>query len=159
MKSLPHLAVALTMMAALVALPMADAEAQRYPGELGIGVGSATKASGLSLKFPAGPTAFQLTAGCSGSCDGVAASFDVLASMPTLASHDVMSLAWNFGGGGAVGAGDEFGIAASFILGLEFHLRPVPIDFVMEWRPNVELIPDVGDFSIDSVGGHLRFYF
>ncbi|TXD42651.1 hypothetical protein FRC96_03000 [Lujinxingia vulgaris] len=135
-----------------------EAWAQRNTG-LGVGIGSATVASGLSLKLPAGPTAFQLTAGCWGGCDGVAASLDLLFNMPAIASADALTLAWNFGGGGALGVGDGgLGVGAAFVAGLEFHFQPVPIDLVLEWRPGLYVVPDV-DIHLVNFGGHARWYF
>ncbi|RDV37532.1 hypothetical protein DV096_13575 [Bradymonadaceae bacterium TMQ3] len=135
-----------------------EAWAQRNTG-FGVGVGSATVASGISLKMPAGPTAFQLTAGCWGGCDGVAAAVDFLIGMPQIASADVVTLAWNFGGGGAVGlGGGSLGVAAAFVAGLEFHFQPLPIELVLEWRPGLYVVPDV-DVELVNFGGHARWYF
>ena len=154
-----RLLVAFSMMFIIALAPLGnEAQASRYPGNFGIGVGSTTIASGLSLKQFAGPTAFQLTAGCWGSCDGVAASLDFLANMPALASGNVLSLAWNFGAGAALGVGDgELGAAGAFVLGLEVIFAPLPIDLVLEWRPALHILSDV-DLDILSFGGHLRFY-
>ena len=139
-------------------LTVDDAHAQRHPGSLGIGVGSTTLASGLSIKSIAGPSAFQLVAGCWGGCDGVAVSIDALATMPPLVVHEALLLGWNFGFGGALGVGDDrFGAAGAFVAGLEFIMRPLPIDLVLEWRPSVRILPDV-DVEPVTFGGHLRFY-
>ena len=135
-----------------------EAQAQRHPGSLGIGVGSATLASGLSLKPVAGPSALQITLGCRGSsCSGVAGAVDVLAPMPNLATTAPFNLAWNVGIGGALGIGDGLDAAAAFVLGLEFIFQPIPVDLVVEWRPSINVVPDVG-FSPVSFGAHLRFY-
>ncbi len=144
----------------LMLMPVGEAEA-RYPGGMGIGVGTATKASGLSLKFPAGPSAFQVTAGCrSSSCSGVAAAFDFLASMPPLVTGEPVQLAWNLGGGVAVGVGDDhLGLAGAFVMGLEVAFQPVPLELVFEWRPNLRVIPDISGPSFSSFGGHFRIYF
>jgi hypothetical protein len=151
--------IALSMMLVVAIAPFGnEAEANRYPGNFGIGVGSTTIASGLSLKQFAGPTSFQLAAGCWRSCDGVAASLDFLANMPALASGNVLSLAWNFGAGAAAGVGDgSIGAAGAFVLGLEVIFAPLPIDLVLEWRPAVHVVPDVG-IDLVTFGGHLRFY-
>jgi len=146
-----HVLLAALLSIVLVSLPQ-SAES------LGIGVGSTTIASGLSLKQYAGPTAFQLTAGCWGGCDGVAASLDFLVPMPAFANAQVLALAWNFGAGPAVGiGGGEVGIAGSFVLGLEVIFQPLPIDLVLEWRPAVHVLPDL-DLEFVAFGGHLRIY-
>ncbi len=148
---------AATLFLASFSLP-GDAHAQRNAGSLGIGLGSTTMASGLSVKQFAGPTAIQLTAGCWRSCDGLAMSLDLLFNMPALASADILTLAWNFGAGGAAGAGEDgIGIGAAFVLGLEANFRPLPIDFVLEWRPGIEVIPDP-DINLIDFGAHIRFY-
>ncbi|MFU8806856.1 MAG: hypothetical protein ACNA8W_23820 [Bradymonadaceae bacterium] len=137
-----------------------DAHAQRNPGNLGIGLGSATLASGLSVKQFAGPTAFQLTAGCwrSHCSNGVAASLDFLINMPALSTSQFLSVAWNFGGGGALGVGEgSLGAAAAFILGLEVNFQAIPIDLVLEWRPALRILDSIG-ISPFGAGAHLRFY-
>ena len=132
--------------------------ADRTPGRLGIGVGSTTIASGLSLKQNAGPTAFQLTAGCWGGCDGVAASLDFLVPMPAIADANIVTLAWNFGAGVAVGVGGgDLAAAGAFVVGLEVIFQPLPIDLVLEWRPALQVVSDI-DLDLVSFGGHLRFY-
>ena len=138
---------------------LAEAEAQRAPGGFGLGVGSTTHTSGVSMKQFAGPTALQATLGCWRGCDGLGGSVDLLVNMPEIAGADVMALAWNFGGGGALGLdSDGLGAMASFILGLELNFRVVPVDLVLEWRPGLQVAPDV-DIALLGLGGHLRYYF
>lgn len=145
----------------LLALPMAsEAHAQRNPGNLGIGVGSATLASGLSFKQFAGPTAFQLTLGCwrDDCSNALAASLDFLINMPAFSTSEFLAIAWNFGGGGALGFGeDELGAGAAFVLGLEVNFQAIPIDLVLEWRPGIRILESPG-ISLLSTGAHLRFY-
>ena len=136
-----------------------EAQAQRHPGSFGIGVGSTTHTSGLSLKQVAGPTALQATVGCWRGCDGLGGSLDLLVNMPSFAAGEPLALAWNFGGGAALGLdSDGLGAMASFILGLELNFRVVPVDLVLEWRPGLQVAPDV-DLKLTGFGGHLRFYF
>jgi hypothetical protein len=141
--------------------PMApEAQAQRNPGSFGIGLGSATLASGLSLKQFAGPTAFQFTVGCwrSSCSNALAASLDFLVNMPAFSTSEFLSVAWNFGGGGALGIGDSsLGAAAAFVVGLEFNFQALPIDLVLEWRPGIRVVPDVG-IGLLNTGAHLRLY-
>lgn len=148
------------VMAAFVTfLGFPQAFAERSPGNLGIGLGSATMTSGISVKQFAGPTAFQLTAGCWQSCDGPAASLDFLYNMPAFVTTEAVLLAWNMGFGGALGFGDgELGAGAAFIAGLEFLFQPLPFDLVLEWRPGLYVLPDI-DITLVNFGGHLRFYF
>lgn len=145
----------------ILALPMAsEAHAQRDPGNLGIGVGSATLASGLSFKQFAGPTAFQLTVGCwrDDCSNALAASLDFLVSMPAFSSSEFLAIAWNFGGGGALGFGENrLGAGAAFVLGLELNFQALPMDAVIEWRPGIRILENPG-ISLLSTGAHLRFY-
>lgn len=157
MSSLIRFAVVSSVVLMVTALVVPEAYGQRHQGT-GIGVGSTTMASGLSVKQHAGGSAFQLTAGCWRGCDGVAASLDVLASMPAVASGSELSLAWNFGGGGAVGVGDdEIGVGASLVLGLELSASSIPVELVVEWRPGLSIIPEPSP-NIEDVGAHIRLY-
>lgn len=136
-----------------------DAQAQRHPGSLGVGIGTSTIAAGLSVKRPAGPTALQLTAGCwRDGCSGVAGSVDMLMPRAPLVGGQAAVLAWNFGFGGAIGVADDtFAAAGSFVLGLELIFRDLPFDVVGEWRPTVSVLPGT-DFKAAHFGGHIRFY-
>lgn len=145
------------LLIALIHIPDAQAQ-QRHPGDLGVGLGSTTIASGVSVKQIAGPTALQLTAGCWRDCDGISASLDFLGSMPPLTTHPFLLVAWNFGFGGALGLADSnIAAAGSFILGLEVIFQELPFDLVLEWRPSVLVVPDV-DLDLITFGGHIRFY-
>ncbi|MBA2664748.1 MAG: hypothetical protein H0U74_20845 [Bradymonadaceae bacterium] len=134
----------------------------RNSGNFGIGLGGGTIAHGLSLKQFAGPTAIQGNLGCyrekwSG-CSGIAGSVDLLFNMPALTQGPALSLAWNFGGGLGVGlASDKMQAAAAFVLGLEFNFHVLPIDIVIEWRPQLSIIPGVGVHPFGATA-HVRLY-
>ena len=149
----------------------------RSAGTFGIGVGSGTLAHGLSMKyFAASNFAIQGNIGLWrgrywGRCDrdycqyfrgeSFALSADAIFEQATIAGNSDIELAWNFGIGGGLGLSDyndAIGAAAAGILGLELLIHVIPIDLVLEWRPNLLVIPD---FEPDLVNftGHLRFYF
>ncbi|TXD35663.1 hypothetical protein FRC98_15775 [Lujinxingia vulgaris] len=135
-----------------------DAHAQRNPGSFGIGVGSTLVSSGLSLKSFGGATSMQFTAGCWRSCDGLAASADLLVNLPALFSSEVLALAWNVGIGGAIGSeDDQFGTAVSLVGGIEFNFQALPIDVVLEWRPGLGVLPN-RNLEFVEFGGHVRLY-
>ncbi len=150
----------------LLVLTTAPAMAQSggRPGTFGIGLGSGTNVSGLSLKQHAGPTAIQGNIGCYGdgfdsySCGGIGLSLDLLYNMPTFFQHEVLNLAWNAGFGGGLGLHSEkINLAAAFVLGFEINLNIIPIDLVVEWRPRLNIISDV-DFDPIGFTGHVRIY-
>ena len=155
---LPLLSLLIASLAFLVVFASpSQAEAQRHPGSLGIGIGTTTLASGLSLKQVTGPTALQLTAGCWRGCDGVSASLDLLTNMSPLIAGNEFFIAWNVGAGAAAGVADDtLGLAGSFVVGLELIFSSIPFDFVAEWRPSLLVLPDA-NFDIATFGGHIRF--
>ncbi len=170
------LAAATIAAAAAVGMPAAAAHAQdgttaaspRRSG-FGIGIGSGTIASGLSLKIPRGAHAFQVVAGFWGGGDlderfdspnGVAASFDFLFEMPTLARSAYFTIDWSFGLGGGVGVPEfdrKLGLAGAGVAGLEFNFTRVPLDLTVEYRPTLEILPEP-DLHLVSFTAHLRFW-
>ncbi|MFT4978600.1 MAG: hypothetical protein ACI8S6_004510 [Myxococcota bacterium] len=79
--------------------------------------------------------------------------------MPDFASTEPVNIAWNLGVGGALSLGDSsIGIGIAGIAGLEFNVNPVPIDVVVEYRPGLYVIPDVG-LDLVNFTGHVRWYF
>ncbi len=148
----------------------------RSPGNVGVGLGAGTFASGLSLKyFPDSAIAFQGNIGAwrgywlgskrdyrdYGGRGSLALSADVLFEQPTFAGNGDIDLAWNFGLGGGLGLSDyrdTIGFAAAGILGLEILINVIPIDLVLEFRPTVLIVPDVY-FDFVDFTGHIRFYF
>lgn len=149
----------------------------RSAGTFGIGVGSGTLAYGLSMKyFTASNFAIQGNVGywrgrwwgrCGrDSCryyrgNSFALSADAIFEQATIAGNSDIELAWNFGIGGGLGLSefeDAVGAAAAGILGLELLIHVIPIDLVLEWRPNILVIPDF-DPDLVNFTGHLRFYF
>lgn len=157
-----HWMLILSQVLLLLVLASAPAMAQSSgrPGTFGIGLGSGTNISGLSLKQHAGPTAIQGNIGCYGyyDCNGIGLSADLLYNMPTFFQHEVLNMAWNAGFGAGVGLhSDDINVAAAFVLGLEFNLNIVPVDLVVEWRPRLNIISDV-DFDPIGFTGHVRFY-
>lgn len=148
----------------------------RTAGNVGIGLGTGTFASGLSLKyFPDSAIAFQGNIGFwrdrwwgkkndwryYGGGDSLAISADVLFEQPVFAGNGDIDLAWNFGLGGGLGLSDyndTIGFAAAGVLGLEVLINVIPIDLVLEFRPTVLIVPDV-HFDLVDFTGHIRYYF
>lgn len=149
----------------------------RRPGRFGLGLGLTTLSTGVSAKYVVDRVgALQFGLGSLGCCGarhrwgewgGVGVGFDYLFEMPTIAvAGRAFDLAWNFGPGVGFGfdthhryyGDDDFAFAASFVLGLEFDFIPIPLDFVLEWRPNFLFVPEVDVDPLDFTA-HVRGYF
>lgn len=177
----PTLTAALCATALLLSADIASAEPIRTPGRFGLGIGSGTIANGLSAKyFVDKRNAFQFNLGSFGGrgfdnrwhrFGGFGFSADYLFEMPTIAkAGQAFELAWNFGAGLGVGFDDDeydhkddhyhdyFALAASFVLGLEFDLIPIPLDIVLEFRPGLLLVPYI-DLDLVDFTAHIRVYF
>lgn len=151
----------------------------RQAGNVGIGLGAGTFATGFAIKyFPQPDFAIQGNLGwwrdrfvcndrrCYGGGDSVAISADFLIERPTITGNKDVELAWNFGAGAGLGIedddrfnnDDDIALGVSGVLGLELLINLIPIDLVIEYRPNLLVIPDV-DIDLIDFGGHVRFYF
>ena len=72
---------------------------------------------------------------------------------------EVINIGPSIGAGLGLGIWDEsIDVAVSGVLGLEFMFNPIPIDFVIEWRPTLYFIPYRARNFVDFTG-HARFYF
>lgn len=132
----------------------------------GVGLGGGTAASGISAKFNLGTGAsLQLVAGGAGYANNdfgstaLGVNLDFLLELPTITTVDgVFDLNWEAGIGGWAWIGDPFWFGANGVLGLQFNLIPIPLDIVLEYRPALRVIPDIGVEVVDF-GAHVRFYF
>lgn len=136
-------------------------------GNFGLGLGGGLGVSGLSGKYYLGDAAaLQGVVGWWGAGQkygGLGVNVDYLFERPQFAGGDPIALGWNFGVGGSLivwesGYDDSFALGASGVLGLEFLLQPFPLDFVIEYRPGVSLVPGFG-VDLFNGSGHLRYYF
>lgn len=148
----------------------ADDGGRRAEG-FGLGLGSATIANGISMKYFMGGTALQGVVGVWGGggwnhrfghADGLAAAVDYLFEMPSLARAPYFTLDWSFGLGAGFGV-ETFsnrspGLAGSGIAGLEFNFTRIPLDVVVEYRPTLSILSDV-DLHLVDFTAHVRFYF
>lgn len=157
------------MVALLLAVALASAvelaDEPGDPGSLGLGVGGGTAVSGLSGKLPlSGGLAVQAVVGGAGYShdygrSALGVDVDVLWEMPELVrAEEGVALAWSLGAGGWTWVGAPFWLGANGVLGLELRVLPVPLDLVLEWRPSLRLVPEVGVELVDF-GGHLRIWF
>lgn len=91
--------------------------------------------------------------------------------MPALAkAGHTFELAWNLGAGLGIGFdSDKYehdkhsydnytAFAAAFVLGSEFNFIEMPLDIVIEYRPNFFLVPYVDIYPVGFTG-HIRIYF
>jgi len=124
---------------------------------VGIGIGQGTGVLGLSLKAHKGPTAVQLVVGRWDGASDIGAEIDALAEFPTPLQTRLLGVDMNAGVGVAFGVGSPLQAAASPVLGLELNLVPVPIDIVIEYRPRLDIIPDI-EFDPYGFGAHVRVY-
>lgn len=174
-------------LAALAALTLQTSTAHaagggvRTPGNLGLGIGAGTLATGLSLKYMQGDTALQGNIGINARNrnrydDWLSLGFDYLFEQPSLTGGGDIELAWNIGPGASLAVTDDINywiLGVSGVIGLEFLFNSIPLDFVLEYRPSIYIFDDSyyyydwgyrrGDSNIRvdivNFGGHLRFYF
>jgi len=145
---------------------IAPADTIRSAGNFGIGVGGGTAVSGLSMKYLLSTdTSLQAVVGGAGYANddfgntAIGVDLDFLLELPTLTTIDgLFELGWEAGLGAWTWIGDPFWLGVNGAAGIQFNFQPVPIDLVLEWRPAVRVVPDVGVELVDF-GGHLRFYF
>jgi hypothetical protein len=143
----------------------------RQAGKFGIGIGSTTMSTGLSGKYflednlsLQGSVGAWRRYGYSGRGyfhrDSLALGADLLMESFSFMEKADFSIDGAIGGGLGLGFADyaDLGIAASFILGVEFNIHAIPLDIVIEYRPHVGLSPIV-DFDLIFFSGHLRYYF
>jgi hypothetical protein len=168
----PAVLAASLLVAAVAAVAPGEARAFGKAREgFGVGIGSATIANGLSLKFAGGTGSIQGVVGFWGrgplwkrarGIDGVAVGVDFLYEMPSLATSPFFTLDWSFGLGAGVGVsefdGGKAGLAASGIAGLEFNFTEIPLDVTIEYRPTLDVLPDV-DLDLIDFTAHVRIWF
>lgn len=69
----------------------------------------------------------------------------------------VAGLSWFYGGGGYVGfqSGDTY-LGPTGILGLDYKFRDVPLNVSVDWKPELDIIPDI-NFVPDAFALSVRF--
>ena len=166
---------------ALLASP-ADAWARsgavRQAGNWGVGLGSGTLASFLSVKhFASADTAYQFNVGFHRTNrriygDAIALGFDYLLEQPSITGSGAFELAWNVGPGLSLGLSDSpyrtyWIVGVSGVVGLEFLFNMIPIDVVIEYRPSLFFFNnnfndrgrDGFAFDLVEFGAHIRYFF
>lgn len=155
--------------AALTALTLSLAAAPAHAGRtVGVGLGSSTLSSGVSVKWQAkGGGGMQLVAGAYGNGlyyngygynNSIGVSLDGLRDMGEIGNLGPIGVGWSLGGGGGIGVGGTLAAAAAGVAGLNFELQPVPLEFSIEYRPTLIILPGVG-FDLVNASGHLRWWF
>ena len=140
----------------LLWLSVAQATTPEKGGSLGVGLGGGLGVSGVSLKLATDSAALQGMVGFSNGGLGVGLAF--LLEQPTIATvGSAVDVAWNVGVGGSLGVGSPILLGASGVAGLEFNVRPVPLDVVLEYRPGLLISPF--DLELVNFSGHVRYYF
>ncbi len=161
-----RLLITLAMSAALLSTA-GEAHAgslMRTSGSIGVGFGQGY-ASGLSGKYVlADMMAVQATVGAHGygwhyNRGVIAVGADLLFLMPIIHSDEHFELGWNAGFGPGVSLWTSgLGMAVEGVVGLEMNLKVIPIDIVLEYRPGLGILPEIG-LGLINFGGHVRFYF
>lgn len=154
------------LLAAVLGLTLsttAAAAPHRAGGYTGIGLGGGTSTSGISAKhFLNDRNAVQGVVGAWGGWSGtLGLSGDYLYEMPPLATGEALTVAWNVGPGvglGLIPQTDQVALAGNAVVGLELAVVPFPMDVVLEYRPTVQVIPNVA-FDPIAFTGHIRFFF
>ncbi|MBL8614075.1 MAG: hypothetical protein JNM72_00555 [Deltaproteobacteria bacterium] len=153
--------------AALAALCFSLAAAPAHAGRtVGVGLGSSTLSSGVSVKWQAkGGGGMQLVAGpfgnglyYNGYGNSLGVNLDGLRDMGEIGNLGPIGVGWSLGGGGGVAVGGTLAAAAAGVAGLNFELEPVPLEFSLEYRPTLIILPGVG-FDLVNASGHLRWWF
>ena len=164
---LPRLACAAAALALTLALTLAAAPA--HAGRtVGVGLGSSTLSSGVSVKWQAkGGGGMQLVAGAYGNglyydgygyTNSIGVSLDGLRDMGQIGNLGPIGVGWSLGGGGGIGVGGTLAVAAAGVAGLNFELEPVPLEFSIEYRPTLSILPGVYPDFVNA-SGHLRWWF
>ncbi len=153
----------------------------RQAGNFGIGVGGGNRVLGLSMKyFQSQSNAFQFVVGFRDGdrwCDDdywdgrrrcrdrywggdyIGLNADYLFELGEFVQTDVINIGPSVGAGVGLGIWDDgVDLSINGVGGLEFMLNPVPIDFVVEWRPTIHVVPGV-DLNLVEFTGHVRYYF
>ena len=140
----------------------------RRAGSFGLGLGGGTSTGGLSAKYFVRETlAVQGVVGAGygarsdadGWSAGLGLGADLLFEGLSFAELDGVELGWSVGPGVGLWAyDDQVALAAAGVVGLEACLLTFPLDVVVEYRPRMLLVPDVG-FDWFSLSGHIRYYF
>jgi hypothetical protein len=149
--------------AVLFAMP-ASASSPMAAGALGLGLGSGTWASPLSARYNlTKTTAVQANVGSYGaygttSTLGLALSADYIAMRNVAKRTSVVTIGWNLGVGAGLGAfSNVTHVRIAGVAGLEFNFNNLPVDIVLEFRPNAAILPIV-DLHIVLLTGHVRYY-
>lgn len=159
----------------LVALALPGAALAASPdsgGDFGLGLGGGSFISGLSGKYNLSEkNALQGVLGVNRW--GFGASLDYLFEQPSFAGDENVGVAWNFGFGASAGTfgtttvantpGNTVTVNAAYVgvnavVGIEVILQPVPLDLVLEYRPGLVILPNVG-VALSPITGHLRYWF
>lgn len=140
----------------------------RTAGSLGLGLGTGTSTGGISGKYWFDESkAVQAVIGAGygqvedrgGWSSGLGLSGDLLFEGPSFAVVDDVEFGWSVGPGLGLWANDDyFALAAAGVAGLELGLLVFPLDLVVEYRPRVLVVPDVG-FDWVNFSAHVRYYF
>lgn len=149
----------------------------KQAGNFGIGLGVGTTGAPISLKYFLDSTlSIQGNVGwwrgwgwgcgrsryryCGGYYqDALGLGADVLYEGGPLAGNENVTLDWEAGAGAGIGIADYgFGLAVAGVLGLQLNIHAIPIDLVLEYRPSVYFVPDIGLNFVDFTG-HIRYYF
>lgn len=69
----------------------------------------------------------------------------------------VAGLSWFYGGGGYVGfQSDDTYLGPTGILGLDYKFRDIPLNVSVDWKPELDIIPDI-NFVPDAFALSVRF--
>lgn len=140
----------------------------RTAGRFGLGLGAGTSTGGVSGKYWMDETkAVQLVVGAGygqradrdGWSSGLGLSGDFLFEGSSFAVVDDVEFGWSLGPGVGLWANDDyFALAVAGVAGIEMGVLVFPLDLVLEYRPRVLVVPDVG-FDWVNFSAHVRYYF
>lgn len=160
------------MLATLGAADALAAPPIRNGGNLGVGLGVGTTTAGLDIKYWFNPySSFQTTLGLFSPLTFdpdalvLGGDLDFLVEPPAFVKTDGFDLGMNVGAGGTFATGFEALdiVGVHPIVGLAFHIDAVPLDVVVDYRPQFYIVDEItGDdlrFDPAHAGLHVRWWF
>jgi hypothetical protein len=139
--------------------------AHRTAGSTGVGLrgtflGSNIYGAGISAKhFLTDDHAIQGVVGLGGNT--LLLNADYLFEQKVFGETEGVEFAWNIGPGAGLGIASDasaLGLSVSGVAGLEIALVPIPLDFVLEYRPELVVIPVIA-LDIAQFYAHVRWFF
>src|SRR5688500_5383252 len=102
-------------------------------------------------------TGFAINGSAQSDVTGPAYRFGLGALLEIHKPTNIEGLRWFYGAGGYVGfeSGDTY-LGPTGILGIDYKFTNVPINLSLDWKPELDIIPDI-NFVLDAFALSVRF--